>query len=147
MDEKFQRHFCVTVYVKETNSDKFLFIKHKKLKKWLPPGGHVEENELPDEAAIRECYEETGLKVRLVGDHPPFDGALVSPHGIQRNIIEPGLHEHMDIIYLAETSEVDNVVLNTSETDGIKWFTSEEIASDSFDTFPSIKYWVSRFID
>ena len=38
-----------------------LLIHHKGLGKWLPPGGHIEENEVPHEAAIREVYEETGI--------------------------------------------------------------------------------------
>jgi len=39
---------------------------HPKLKKWLPPGGHVEENESPPEAATREVKEETGLEITFI---------------------------------------------------------------------------------
>jgi 8-oxo-dGTP pyrophosphatase MutT (NUDIX family) len=35
---------------------------------WLPPGGHVERGEIPDNAAVREVFEETGLNVELVGE-------------------------------------------------------------------------------
>ena len=40
-----ERHFNVTVYIMNKEG-KFLFIRHKKLQKWLPPGGHIEENDL-----------------------------------------------------------------------------------------------------
>lgn len=43
-----QRHFTNSVYVYHPQQEKFLFIKHKKLGKWLQPGGHLEANELPD---------------------------------------------------------------------------------------------------
>lgn len=42
-----------------------LLIEHKKLGVWLCPGGHVEPNERPDEAALRELKEEMGLAAAL----------------------------------------------------------------------------------
>ena len=44
-------------------------IKHPRLGRMMIPGGHVEPEESPAEAALREVTEETGLAVRLV--HPP----------------------------------------------------------------------------
>jgi 8-oxo-dGTP diphosphatase len=37
---------------------------------WEFPGGKVEPGESPTEAAVRECLEETGLVVRVVGEYP-----------------------------------------------------------------------------
>jgi 8-oxo-dGTP pyrophosphatase MutT (NUDIX family) len=51
-----ERHFCALVYVYNSKSKNILFMKHKKLKKWLMPGGHLESNEFPDDAALREVY-------------------------------------------------------------------------------------------
>src|SRR5690606_18869145 len=45
-----------------------LLHRHRKLGLWLPPGGHVEPGELPDEAAVREVLEETGVAVELGGE-------------------------------------------------------------------------------
>ena len=64
--ERTGRHFTVAVFV--VWESKVLLHLHKKLGMWLPPGGHIEEDELPDEAAVREVLEETGLRVELVGD-------------------------------------------------------------------------------
>jgi 8-oxo-dGTP pyrophosphatase MutT (NUDIX family) len=47
-----------------------LLIKHKKQGKWLPPGGHVEENESPCAAVAREVLEETGVPVQVVSSVP-----------------------------------------------------------------------------
>ena len=101
MNQKIDRHFCVTTYVFDETNESFLFIKHKKLGKWLPPGGHVDPNELPDVAGIRETFEETGLRVELISPEPGFEGERPQPLGIQLNVIKENEHEHMDIVYAA----------------------------------------------
>ena len=55
------KHFCVSVYVFNPKSKNFLMVNHKKLGKWVQPGGHIELNEDPEEASLREVFEETGL--------------------------------------------------------------------------------------
>jgi 8-oxo-dGTP pyrophosphatase MutT (NUDIX family) len=80
--------------------------RHAKLGLWLPPGGHIEPNELPDEAALREVMEEAGIEVVLTGDRgldrdlPGEPRQLVRPEGIQLEDISPN-HQHIDLIYFA----------------------------------------------
>ena len=59
-----EREFTVAVFV--VHAGAVLLHRHKKLEMWLPPGGHVEPGELPDEAAIRETKEEAGIDIVLV---------------------------------------------------------------------------------
>ena len=98
------RDFTVAVFVVRNGG--VLLHWHKKLSRWLPPGGHIDRNELPDEAAIREVREETGLVVELVCDKPnsaSSEGAplqLCQPAGVQLENISPG-HQHIDLIYFA----------------------------------------------
>jgi 8-oxo-dGTP pyrophosphatase MutT (NUDIX family) len=98
------RHFTVAVFV--VWEGKVLLHHHRKLGMWLPPGGHIEENELPDEAAVREVWEETRLRVELVGERredvtDPVQ--LYRPAGVQLENIGPG-HQHIDLIYFAKPS-------------------------------------------
>ncbi len=98
------RDFTVAVFV--VHGDKVLLHFHEKLNRWLPPGGHIEPNELPDEAAVREVMEETGVSCTLLrGSAPTFtDPALplqlATPAGIQLEQIGPN-HQHIDLIYYA----------------------------------------------
>ena len=58
------RHFVATVYA--INDGAVALHHHDKLDMWLPPGGHVDRDELPHEAAKRETREELGLDPTLV---------------------------------------------------------------------------------
>jgi 8-oxo-dGTP pyrophosphatase MutT (NUDIX family) len=99
------RDLVVAVFVVHAN--RVLLHPHAKLGIWLPPGGHVEALELPDDAATREVLEESGIAVELVGEREPHylpeagsPRHLVRPRGIQLEGIGPG-HEHLDLVYLA----------------------------------------------
>ena len=102
MDSRRQgRHFTVAVFV--VWEGRVLLHHHRKLCMWLPPGGHIERDELPDDAAVREVFEETGIRVGLVGERredveDPVQ--LHRPAGVQLENIGPG-HQHIDLIYFA----------------------------------------------
>jgi ADP-ribose pyrophosphatase YjhB (NUDIX family) len=95
------REFTVAVFV--VHAGRVLLLFHRKLGMWLPPGGHIEPNELPDEAALREVHEETGVRARLIGERGlaiDYPRQLVRPAGIQLEDIAPG-HQHIDLVYFA----------------------------------------------
>lgn len=98
------RDFTVAVFV--VSRQQVLLHYHHKLQRWLPPGGHIEADELPDDAAHREVLEETGITIELIGDplnDVDIEGQpvqLCRPAGIQLAHIRPG-HEHIDLIYFA----------------------------------------------
>jgi ADP-ribose pyrophosphatase YjhB (NUDIX family) len=104
------RDFTVAVFV--VHDGKVLLHFHEKLNRWLPPGGHIEANELPDEAAVREVLEETGVRCELtrgdtiVFDDPTLPLQLVTPAGIQLEQIGPN-HQHIDLIYYATGDPAD----------------------------------------
>jgi 8-oxo-dGTP pyrophosphatase MutT (NUDIX family) len=80
-----------------------LLHRHPKLQRWLPCGGHIEAGELPDEAAVREVWEEAGVEVELIGPSPieaPGPRQLVVPRAIQLERIDDH-HDHIDLVYFA----------------------------------------------
>ncbi len=142
-----QRHFNVTTYIYNPEDQKFLFILHKKLNKWLAPGGHINENENPETAALRETKEETGLDVQLIGQRLPEQSDLIRPYGIQLNIISPNEHEHLDLIYLAHPNNHQKTILNQKESNDIRWFSINEINDQNFNTFDKNKKWCNYFFE
>lgn len=138
-----ERLYSTIVYIFNVQATQCLFLNHRKLGKWLPPGGKVDPNELPENAAIRECFEETGLKVKLLGKRSPCSGGLLMPEGMQLNTIVPGVREHIDFIYVAIVEGESKVELSDREALGIQWFALEKILDQHFNTFESTKQWVN----
>ncbi len=94
--------FTVAVFV--VHDGKILLIHHRKLNKWLPLGGHIELDEDPERAALREAKEESGLEVELLGERPPTTSpgtrALIAPRFLDIHRIND-THEHIGLIYWA----------------------------------------------
>lgn len=87
--------------------DHVLLIHHKRIGAWLPPGGHVEDMELPHEAVVREVFEETGVVVEVLSPALPDTGdpdAFLLPGALCMHAVravEKGISSyHLDIAYL-----------------------------------------------
>jgi len=134
------RDLAVSVFVSWRG--RVLLHKHRKLGLWLPPGGHVEPNELPDDAAVREVLEETGVVVELFG-LPPFTASgprqLTRPRGVQLESIEPN-HEHVDLVYLARPTEPYGGELLEGE-EGLGWY--DEPSATALGLTPELSAWVA----
>lgn len=122
--------------------DQVLLHRHPKLGMWLPPGGHVEPNEVPDDAAVREVREESGVEVELVGERAidaPGPRQLVRPRGVQLERIAPG-HEHVDLVYLARPVAGYGGGLG-GEGAGFGWYDAG--AAAGLDLSPELRAWVA----
>lgn len=126
------RHFTVSVYI--VHKDKVLLHLHKRAKKILPVGGHIELNELPEEACIREAKEESGLEIslynplnkqlknscELVGEK-----LLVNPMYTIFGEINPE-HYHIDFVYYATAKSFDTKP-EEGESSLLKWYNKEDL--------------------
>ena len=122
------RHFTATGYL--VSGDALLLHWHAKVQAWLPPGGHVEPNEDPVQAVLREVLEETGIAAEVVAASPVLDIAwpvqLVPPVTILvEEIDDPvgGDHEHIDLIYFCRPTGTTAPVM-----DGWRWVARRELA-------------------
>lgn len=125
-----ERHFVVTGYV--VRDGKTLLIRHKKLQMWLAPGGHIDANELPDDAALREIFEETGLRAEIVSSKraDKCERGVVFlhvPNHVQLEDI-PNHPQHIDLIYFCRALAGEPVI-SERETDGARWFSIQDLRS------------------
>lgn len=136
------RDFTATTFV--VQQGKVLLLFHRKLQMWLPPGGHIDPDELPDEAALREALEETGVEIELVGEREPagFAYALARPRGVQLETIAPG-HEHIDLIYFGRPVG-GRTRLNAREAEQVGWFGLDEL--EGLGVNDEIRYWCRKAV-
>ncbi|MGI6081816.1 MAG: NUDIX hydrolase [Limnochordia bacterium] len=119
------REWSVATFV--IHQERVLLLYHRQLQKWLPPGGHIEPDELPDEAAVREVWEETQVRVELVGEKAlsvPDPRQLVLPRGIQLETIDAD-HQHIDLVYFARVLG-DPTPTGNSESFAVGWYGRED---------------------
>lgn len=128
--------YCASVFVINPENKKILLVKHKKFNKWVQPGGHIDPMETPEEAAVREVYEETGVKVKLIGEKFPREDDFIRPLGIQKN---RGSEDniHLDITYYGIPVNSVETVIEDDEAIQVNWFSREEL--EKLDLFPDIK--------
>src|SRR5580765_1508553 len=143
------RHFTVAVFV--VHARRVLLHYHRKLGMWLPPGGHIEDDELPDDAALREVLEETGVRVRLVGPRGlsvDYVRQLVVPAGIQVEDIYPG-HQHIDLVYFARPDPPDDIAAaevdpRSAASDRVGWYRLDEL--EALGANDEIQAWSRRAV-
>ena len=142
--------FVADVFV--VYKDKVLIRKHDKYDKWLAVGGHIELDEDPNRAAIREVKEEVGLDVELVGEKLSFENEEFSGY---RDIISPrymnihdisNVHKHIPLIYFAKSTS-DNVVEEAEKSKGYKWFTKEALDKNEEGLSEPIKFYASKALE
>ena len=102
--------------------------------KWALPGGYVDANEDPRQAAIREVKEETGLHVTITRHldivfTPPANGE----HGVR------------PIVIIFEACIVGGNIQPKDDVDRVEWFTLDELPELAFkSTFQTIQRWYAE---
>jgi 8-oxo-dGTP pyrophosphatase MutT (NUDIX family) len=144
-DMETTRHFVATVYV--VNGGATLLHEHAKLGLWLPPGGHIDRDELPHETARREVREETGLDVALsaepTGLESKSETVRVLPEPEQFLVEDIDVrggevfHQHIDFVYYgrADSREIDPEPGETPVS-AWEWVTSAELEANA-DRYPT----------
>lgn len=139
--------FTSEVFIVHRN--RVLLRMHDKFKFWLSVGGHIELDEDPNQAAVREVKEEVGLDVTLYGTpHQTEPGnpdytELIAPQFLSRMRISP-THEHVTLVYFA-TTEHDGITASEKEkSDGIHWFSMEDLADPKYALKPNVRFYAEQ---
>lgn len=126
------RHNTASAIVLDDH-DQVLLIHHNKLGQWLYPGGHIDPNEDPAQAAVREVREETGLHVEVITDplfHHPSVTSLAPPFAIIEMDVSDkkiGPHRHIDHVYVCRPVHGE-LTPQLAEVSGCRWASTGELA-------------------
>ena len=138
--------FSVEVFI--VYAGKVLLRLHDKYKIWLSVGGHVELDEDPNQAAVREVKEEVGLDITL------WDGnrqlaintsdftELIPPVSMNRHPIND-THTHVSMIYFGRANS--DIVVPEKEGDTWQWLTKEEL--DAMDLREDIRHYAKHALE
>jgi 8-oxo-dGTP pyrophosphatase MutT (NUDIX family) len=125
-------HLTGSAVVVSAAGDRVLLLHHRKLRRWLQPGGHAEPGEGAGEVvALREAREETGIEGLTL--HPSAPRPLdVDVHPIPARGDEPA-HRHLDLRYLVVAPHDASLRRQAAEVRALRWFTWEELATLDLD--------------
>ena len=109
------RHFTSTVFVVDLSKEAILLHWHEKVCAWLPPGGHIERDEDPVQAAKREVLEETNINIEI--------DKLLGVYSSTNN----------DTIFIAYSARAinENIVIGSESVD-VSWFEVNHLPSLAF---------------
>ena len=137
--------FTADVFIVYDN--KVLLIFHKKHNMWLQIGGHVELNEDPEEAVLREAKEESGLDIKIIGKKEPnieVEGTKFLYPPVFMNIHKINdVHRHIGLFYFAK-AKTNQFVLNSKEHKDIRWFTREDLDKPEFGLNEAVKFYAKE---
>ena len=128
-------HFTTTGFVVE--GKRTILLWHKRLGMWVPPGGHIEPDEDPVTAVLREIREETGLEAEVIPTaremnisypqqiQPPYTILLEDSGGKDRS--DGPSHKHIDFIYFCRP--VGTVSVSSIADQPMQWAEESAILS------------------
>jgi 8-oxo-dGTP pyrophosphatase MutT (NUDIX family) len=113
-------HLTGSAITVSADGSRVLLLHHRKLERWLQPGGHGDPGETTgEEVALREASEESGIPALAL--HPTAPRPLdVDVHEIPARGDEPA-HQHLDLRYLVTAPLGAGVAPNLAELHEIRW--------------------------
>ena len=132
-------HITGSAWIVDTAGDRVLLVHHRKLGRWLQPGGHCDGDPDALAVALREVREESGLDVRVLDD-AIFD---IDVHGIPARGREPA-HFHFDVRFLVQAEHGQFTV--SEESHALAWVpaTGLDALTDEESVLRMARKWLAR---
>lgn len=137
--------FTTAVFI--VNGGSVLLVNHPRYDKWLPPGGHIELDEDPEQALYREIEEETGLNVELMTTKPSFASPgtkfMPTPNFMDVHEANPP-HRHIGLTYFALSNTRDARL--SDEHKELAWVAEANLEDSKYSLSEAIKFYCREAI-
>ena len=120
-------HFTASAWVVNKERTKVLMIYHNIYKSRAWTGGHADGESNLLETAIRELKEETGVKNVKVLDNDIFSLEIVCVNGHVKRGKYVSSHVHLNLTYLLEVDEKEELKIKEDENKGVMWVNIEDV--------------------
>ena len=116
-------HITASSWIVDKTYTQVLLLHHRKLGKWVQPGGHCDGSDDVVTQALREAEEETGLQSVQLVSADLFD---IDIHDIPEFWKEPA-HQHYDMRFLCEADAAETIKREEEAAYDLRWVPLHEV--------------------
>lgn len=120
-------HFTSSAFVLNKERTKMLRIYHKIYNSWAWVGGHSDGDSDLLYVAMKEAKEETGIKNVAPISNDIYSLEIINVNGHEKRGKYVGSHVHLNVTYLLETDENEEIHIKEDENSGVKWVPIDEV--------------------
>ena len=120
-------HFTSSAFVLNKERTKILMIYHKIYNSWAWTGGHSDGDSDLLYVAMKEAKEETGIKNVTPISEDIYSLELINVNGHEKRGKYVGSHVHLNVTYLLEADENEEIHIKEDENTGVKWVPINEV--------------------
>ena len=120
-------HFTSSAFILNKERTKILMIYHKIYNSWAWTGGHSDGDSDLLYVAMKEAKEETGIKNVAPISKDIYSLELINVNGHEKRGKYVGSHVHLNVTYLLEADENEEIHIKEDENSGVKWVPINEV--------------------
>ena len=124
-------HFTSSAFVLNKERTKILMIYHKIYNSWAWVGGHSDGDSDLLYVAMKEAKEETGIKNVEPISKDIYSLEIINVNGHEKRGKYVGSHVHLNVTYLLEANENEEIHIKEDENSGVKWVPIDKILEES----------------
>jgi len=124
-------HMTASAWVVNPRRDKVLMVYHRLYDSWSWTGGHADGETDLMAVALREVREETGVQKLQPVSPEIYSLEVLTVDGHEKHGAYVPSHLHMNVTYLLEADESEDLRICEAENSGVRWFGLEEALAAS----------------
>ena len=124
-------HFTSSAFVLNKDRSKILMAYHRIYNSWAWVGGHSDGDNDLLYVAMKEAKEETGIKNVVPISKDIYSLELINVNGHEKRGKYVGSHVHLNVTYLLEADENEEIHIKENENSGVRWIPINKILESS----------------